>query len=312
MSELELIAHIRARVARDPRVVVGIGDDAAVLRPTPGMDLVATTDNLVAGRHFDEACSANELGHLALAVNLSDLAAMGAVPRWALLTLTLPAADRNWLDAFLDGFLELAGDCGCALAGGNLARGPLNISVTALGEVAPGRAALRSGGRADDRIVVTGTLGDAAAALELGKAAPEALRRRLVRPEPRVEAGKRLAGHAHAMIDVSDGLVSDLIKILPAGSGAVIPCADLPASAELASAVPDASRRWHLQATGGGDYELLALIPPEVDLDALAGECGTELSEIGRLTADGGLRLLDPGGQPFEPGGSGWDHFREP
>lgn len=310
MSEFELVSHIRSRVVRDETVAVGIGDDAAVLRPAADSDLVATTDNLVEGRHFDTDCTPRELGHLALAVNLSDLAAMGARPRWLLLTLTLPEADRDWVDAFLDGFLALAGTTGCNLVGGNLARGPLNISVTALGEVARGQARRRSGARPGDRLVVTGSLGGAAAALELGADAPDALRTRLVRPEARIAAGRRLAPVARVMIDISDGLVSDLAHLLSLETGAEIRCADLPAAPALVEAIAEDSRRWRLQLTGGGDYELLAALPPEADLAALAAAIPEGLTEIGCINDTGGIGCLDGDGQPFEPGGSGWDHFR--
>lgn len=311
MSEFELISHIRSRVVRDQTVVVGIGDDAAVLRPTPDTDLVATTDNLVEGRHFGADCTPRELGHLALAVNLSDLAAMGARPRWLLLTLTLPEADRDWLDGFLDGFLALAGTVNCNLVGGNLARGPLNISVTALGEVACGQARKRTGARPGDRLVVTGSLGGAAAALELGGKAPEALHRRLVCPEPRISTGRRLAPVARAMIDLSDGLIADLAHLLSLETGAEIHCGNLPADGALAEAVSDDARRWRLQLTGGGDYELLAAVPPDTDLDALREHIPEGLTEIGRITGTGGIHCLAADGSPFEPGGSGWDHFRE-
>lgn len=309
MNEFDLIDLIRARADRDSSVVVGIGDDAAVLRPTAGNELVATTDNLVAGRHFDQQCRPENLGHLALAVNLSDLAAMGASPRWLLLSLTLPEADRDWLDAFLDGFLGLAGAHDCVLVGGNLACGPLNVAVTALGEVAAGQAATRSGACAGDRIVVTGSLGDGAAALEINAAEDDPLRQRLLRPEPRLRAGRVLAEAAHAMIDVSDGLLADLAHLLGTGAGATLDCTRLPASGPLIRAVADDARRWRLQLTGGSDYELLALLPPQADRDALACAAGVALTEIGRIDTGGAIRCLDAEGCDFEPGGSGWDHF---
>jgi len=313
MNEFDLIAEIsaeiKARATDGSGVVLGIGDDAAVIQPSPGMQLVATTDNLVAGRHFvdagDNRATPEEIGHLALAVNLSDLAAMGATPRWCLLTLTLPEADPDWLGRFLDGFLGLAGEHDCALVGGNIARGPLNIGVTALGEVPAGRYATRDGAAVGQRIVVTGTLGDAAAGLKLERPAGDPLRERLLKPLPRIAAGLELAGMAEAMIDVSDGLLADLVHMVGA-LGAEIQCDRLPTSTALAEAVPDAHERWPLQFSGG-DYELLALVPKDADLPASFG--GVRLTEIGRITDAGQIECLDADGTVFEADRIGWDHF---
>lgn len=310
MNEFDLIAAIRARTDDAPGVVLGIGDDAAVLQPGDGMQIVATADNLVAGRHFDEegphAASPAEIGHLALAVNLSDLAAMGARPRWSLLTLTLPDADREWLDGFLDGYLALAAAHGCWLVGGNLARGPLDIAVTALGEVPHGRFATRVGAEPGDRLVVTGTLGDAAAALELEAGAGSPLRERLLKPSPRVAAGIELAEHARAMIDISDGLLADLGHLV-AGTGAEIRAGALPISDALAAATVEPERRFRLQC-GGGDYELLAALPAGSAVPATIG--GTPLTEIGRFDDTGFVRCVDDDGNELATGKTGWDHFR--
>jgi len=313
MNEFDLIAEIsaeiKARAPIGPGVVLGMDDDAAVLQPSPGMQLVATTDNLVAGRHFvdagDHRAAPEEIGHLALAANLSDLAAMGATPRWCLLTLTLPEADPAWLRGFLDGFLALAAEHGCALVGGNIARGPLNIGVTALGEVPAAGFATRSGARPGQRIVVTGTLGDAAAGLKLNRATGDPLRARLLKPTPRIAAGRELAGLAAAMIDISDGLLADLAHL--AGElGAEVHCARLPTSPALGEAVPEPRERWALQCAGG-DYELLALVAEDAQLPASAGGIG--LSEIGRITDSGTIECLDANGQLFSTAGPGWDHF---
>jgi thiamine-monophosphate kinase len=273
------------------------------------MQLVATTDNLVAGRHFvdsgDNRATPEEIGHLALAVNLSDLAAMGGAPRWSLLTLTIPQADPDWLRRFLDGFLALAAEHDCALVGGNIARGPLNIGVTALGEVPAGRFATRSGARTGQRIVVTGELGDAAAGLELKKPVGDPLRKRLLKPTPRIAAGRELAEIAGAVIDISDGLLADLTH-LTGELGAEIHCNRLPTSPALAEAVPHDRERWPLQFAGG-DYELLALVPEDADLPTSVG--GIELTEIGRITDSGGIECLDEDGKVFEAAGAGWDHF---
>lgn len=309
MNEFDLIAMIKARAPTGSGVVLGIGDDAAVLQPSAGVQLVATTDNLVAGRHFvdsgDKRATPAEIGHLALAVSLSDLAAMGATPRWCLLTLTLPDADGQWLEGFLDGFVPLADKHDCALVGGNVARGPLDIGVTALGEVPEGRFATRSGARPGDRIVVTGTLGDAAAGLKLAGPAGDPLRDRLLRPAPRIAAGRELAGIAQAMIDISDGLLADLAH-LAGDLGAEIHCDRLPASSTLTTAVPDPRDRWSLQFAGG-DYELLALLPADAELPASVG--GIELTEIGRITGSGRLECLDADGLTIKIAEPGWDHF---
>lgn len=311
MGEFELIAKIRARASVDASVAVGIGDDAAVLRPDPGKELVATTDTLVCGRHFEDDWEPEDIGHLALAVNLSDLAAMGATPRWALLALTLPREDPDWLELFLDGFLDLAAAVDCPLVGGNLARGQLNITATVLGEVEAGCAATRTGAVPGDRIAVTGTLGDAAAALALGDKAPEELRRRLRRPEPRLEAGSMLSARCRAMIDISDGLVADLGHLLGAGHGARVELSALPSSEALMTSVPDAERRWRMQLTGGNDYELLVVLAPGADIDDLTRAAGIGLSEIGQIEEDPGIRCIRPDGTAMELPDGGWDHFSD-
>lgn len=308
MTEFDLIDRIRARAGSREDVRLGIGDDAAVLQPSSGMQLVVTTDNLVADRHFDRRATPAEIGHLALAANLSDLAAMGATPRWLLLTLTLPAADHDWLDGFLDGFLALAGQHRCGLVGGNLARGPLNIAVTAIGEVGSGQFARRTGARPDDRIFVTGTLGDAAAALALDVGTGSPLRERLLRPSPRVETGQRLSGLVRSMIDISDGLRADLGHLL-GRYGARIECARLPTSAALSGAVADPAARWALQVAGGGDYELLAVIPAHVSVPATIAD--VDLTEIGRVTTTEGIECLDENDRPIEIPGNGWEHFSD-
>lgn len=312
VSEFELIERIRRRAGGHASVRLGIGDDAAVIEPTPGRQWVATTDSLIADRHFTADWSPADVGHLAMHANLSDLAAMGALPRWALLALTLPVDDADWLDAFLDGFLGAAEAAGVVLAGGNLARGPLNIGVQLLGEVAADGWVSRRGAVDGDCLVVTGTLGDAAAALALGENAGSDLRQRLRRPEARVRAGQALAATAHAMIDLSDGLAADLAHLLEAGgAGADVRLAALPASSSLSSAVGDRMTRWRYQTGGGSDYELLAALPPEAaeHLDALAQRAGVALTVIGRVRAGGRLRFIDEDGAEISGLGRGWDHF---
>ena len=306
-SEFDLIERITKRVSEasfDSQVVLGIGDDAAVVQASPGMQLVATADNLVQGRHFDDRATPQDLGHLALAVNLSDLAAMGATPRWSLLTLTLPEADSTWLDHFIAGYLTLSQIHDCALVGGNITRGPLNIAVTALGEVRVGGFVSRTGAQVGDRIVVTGTLGDAAAALEFDH---HGLRQRLVKPGPRVEPGRYLAKYARAMIDVSDGLLADLRHVLD-GHGAQIELDALPASDSLRTCLPSAHDRWLLQLNGGSDYELVAVLPAEAQVPKSVGD--TPLTEIGRITASGRIECIDSDNQTIDYAVEGWDHFR--
>ncbi len=311
MSEFDLIERIRRRAGTSDLVPLGIGDDAAVILPTPGMALLATTDALVLDRHFTADWKPADIGHLAMHANLSDLAAMGARPRWVLLALTLPDDDPDWLEGFLDGFLDAAAANGVMLVGGNISSGPLNIAVELLGEADPRRVATRRGAEPGDRLVVTGTLGDAAAALDLGADAPEALVARLHRPEARLSAGRVLADQAHALIDISDGLLADLGHLLDASLGAEIRLDDLPASDALRVAVGDRLERWRYQAGGGNDYELLAAVPEQLDveLEQLAEAAGTTLTEIGRLDDSGRVRCLDADGNELADLAPGWDHF---
>ena len=309
-GEFDLIAHIRARAGQRADVVLGIGDDAALLQAPAGRQLVVTADTLNAGVHFPEATTAHDIGWKSLAVNLSDLAAMGAEPAWCTLSLSLPASDPAWLDAFLDGFLGLARRHGVALIGGDTTRGPLAIAVTAIGTVEPDRALRRDGARAGDDVWVSGTLGDAAAALHLLPASPADLRERLDRPVPRVELGRRLAGLAHAALDVSDGLLADLGHLCRAsGVGAEVELDRLPASATLC-AYP-ASERFGWQATGGDDYEL-CFTAPVSSRNALA-EIGVSLAlpltRIGRIVDGAGVLALDAEGRPWQPPRAGYTHF---
>lgn len=311
MSEFALIERIRARAASDDRVLVGIGDDAAVLAPEPGRALVATTDSLVLDRHFRSDWPAADVGHLAAAVNLSDLAAMGARPRWALLALTLPTGDAVWVDGFLDGFLGLCTRFNTCLVGGNLSAGPLNIGVQLLGDVDPACVARRGRARIGDLLAVTGSLGDAAAALLGEDGAPADLLARLHRPVPRVEAGQAMAAMATAMIDVSDGLLADLGHLLGPGQGARIELGQLPASGSLVKVFADASQRWPLQLSGGNDYELLVSLQPS-QWDAAHARCaalGVPLTVIGLVNSAGAIECRQPDGHRLELPRGGWDHF---
>ncbi|MCJ0825674.1 thiamine-phosphate kinase [Luteimonas sp. 50] len=314
MPEFELIARIQARAATRDDVVLGIGDDAALLRVPPGHWLAVATDTLNADVHFPAGTAAADIGWKALAVNLSDLAAMGARPAWATLSLSLPHADGDWLEGFLDGFLALAERHGVALVGGDTTRGPLSICATVHGLVAVDQALRRDGARAGDDIWVSGTLGDAAAALaqwRAGGAAEPALRARLDRPTPRIELGLALPGIAHAAIDLSDGLLADLGHVCVASRvGAEIELQALPASPALAARF-DASARAGLQACGGDDYEL-CFTAPASRRDAIASLARAQpqaLARIGRVVDGDGVRALHPDGSQWLPARAGYAHF---
>jgi thiamine-monophosphate kinase len=293
-----------------------VGDDCALLRPNAGLDLAITTDMLVEGRHFRADVKPRSLGHKALAVNLSDLAAMGATPRWALLAIGLPAADADWLGEFSAGLFALAERYGVELIGGDTTRAELRtITITALGEVPAGLALYRSGARAGDDIWVSGELGGAALALQRPERAARFsnLARRLHEPEPRVELGERLRGVAHAAIDVSDGLAGDLGHILErSGVGAVVDYALIPRPASFAFAGDQQLER-DCVLSGGDDYELLFTAPSSkrAALAALAQELGVALTRIGAIDASGSLTVRDARGKPM-PYRAGYNHFGEP
>ena len=315
--EFDLIERIRQRVqhaARREDVLLGIGDDAALLRVPPGHDLVVATDALNVGVHFPHDTAAADIGWKALAVNLSDLAAMGARPAWCTLALSLPHSDGTWLDGFLDGFLELASTHGVALVGGDTTRGPLSVCVTVHGLVPQGAALRRDAARVGDAVWVTGALGDAAAALaqlQAGGVADPALRARLDRPEPRVELGLALVGVAHACIDLSDGLLQDLGHVCTAsGVGAEIDVDALPASPALAARSSGDTLRGE-QACGGDDYEL-CFTAPESAGDAVreaAAVTGMAVTRIGRIVAGQGVTPMLADGSAWRPPRSGYAHF---
>lgn len=315
MMEFDLIESLRQRTRLDRAdVALGIGDDAALLELPAGTQLVACTDTMVAGVHFLPATAPDDLGWKSLAVNLSDLAAMGAAPMWALLALTLPEGDPRFVERFADGWAALARAHGVALVGGDTTQGPLAVTVTALGSVPRGQALTRAGARPGDALFVTGTLGDAAGALTLrrrGATPPPGLAQRMQRPVPRAVAGLALRGIASACIDVSDGLVADLGHVChESGVGAELDAAAMPVSAALAGAFAvDACR--DLALTGGDDYELCFTVPASRAADvagalALAG-CGA--TRIGRVVAGAGVRVLDAHGAPIAIAHPGWEHF---
>ena len=327
MGEFDLIAHYFTRPT--PRAVLGVGDDCALLQPAPQTQLAISSDMLVEGRHFFADVDPAALGHKALAVNLSDLAACGATPMAFTLALALPQVDAAWLAPFSRGLLALADAHGCELVGGDTTQGPLNICITVFGEVpvihGKSQALLRSGARPGDDVYVSGTLGDARLALEALRgniALPAELlaqaRQRLEQPTPRVALGQALRGVASAAIDVSDGLLGDLQHILKAsGVGAtldtdvaiqLIAACDHPACAEDLFSLKE---RLGYVLAGGDDYELAFTAPASAQgaVQAAARLAQTPVTRIGRIDAEPGLRLVNGQGQALPNGYASFDHF---
>lgn len=316
LGEFELIDRYFSRPPR--HAAVGVGDDCAVLTPTPGMQWCVSTDLLVEGRHFLSTVAPDRLGHKALAVNLSDLAACGAEPRGFTLALALPRADEAFLEPFARGLFALADAHDIELVGGDTTAGPLAIDITAFGEVPQGQALLRGGARPGDELWVSGTLGDARAALEVFRGtlavagdAFDALRRAMELPQPRVALGIALRGVASSAIELSDGLLGDLGHILRrSGVGACVELAALPRSPRLA-ALPEAVQRLCL-LHGGDDYELLFSAAPAqaAAVHAAARRTGVAVQRIGRIEAGSGLVVVDAAGRPIATPARGFDHFR--
>ncbi|GLQ50222.1 thiamine-phosphate kinase [Dyella flava] len=316
--EFSLIDRIRERTAqgRDD-VRLGIGDDAALLTVPAGQELAVAIDTLVEGVHFPIGTASADIGWKALAVNLSDLAAMGATPAWALLALSLPKAEPAFIDELATGFAQLARAYRLALVGGDTTRGALTLSVAVHGFVPPGKALLRAGAQVGDVVFVTGTLGDAAAGLALLQRGGNAdarsayLIERLNRPTPRVAAGLALRGHAHACIDVSDGLLADLGHICTSSQvAAEIEVSLLPRSSALLDLFDDATSR-QFALSGGDDYELCFTVPAQhvADVQADLARLGCGATRIGRIVEGSGVRVRDADGQWLEPEHRGWDHF---
>lgn len=311
MNEFDLIRRYFAPtdVLADQQagVALGIGDDCAVLTPPAGMQLVISTDTLVAGRHFPLNTDAYSIGWKAAAVNLSDIAAMGAKPHSLLLALSLPAVDEVFLADFSRGLFDLCAQHGVHLIGGDTTKSPtLSISITALGWVACGQAVQRSGAAVGDLIVLTGTVGDAAYALQH---AASPLQHRLDRPTPRVGFGQAVRGLASAMLDVSDGLAQDLGHLLHASAvGAWIDVDQLPLSSIVAAAPLMSRLHWALK--GGDDYELCLTVAPDrlPQVQQLARDTQTPLTVIGQIDAASGLRLQHDG-QPLLMDLTGFMHF---
>ena len=317
MGEFDLIARYFQRPVT--RAALGVGDDCALLRPAAGMQLAVSSDMLVEGRHFLSTVDPRKLGHKALAVNLSDLAACGARPLAFTLALALPAADPAWLAPFAEGLLALADAHGCELVGGDTTRGPLNICITVFGEVPQGQALLRSGAQAGDDLYASGSLGDARLALEVFRgtqAVPAEVfaqtRARMETPTPRVALGLALRGVATSAIDVSDGLLGDLGHVLAASRlGAQI---DARAARSLLACPSDGltpEQVLDLVLAGGDDYELLFTAPPSARgmVKGASIQAATVVSRIGSIVAAPGLRVLEHDGRAVDGRFASFDHF---
>jgi len=317
-SEFELIRRYFTRPART--AALGVGDDAALVKPPAGLVLAVTADMLVEGTHFLPGADARRLGHKALAVNLSDLAAMGADPRWFLLAIALPQADEAWLAAFSAGLLALADAYAIELIGGDTTRGPRTIGITAIGTLPPGYALRRDTALAGEDIWLSGSTGDAALGLahlqhrvQLGADAAQACLNRLDAPEPRVALGKKLRGIAGAAIDVSDGLLADLGHVLEQSRvGAEVDFEILPRSAALRSCADHALADECLLA-GGDDYELVFTAPAakRAEIESAGRATSVAVTRIGRIVAGPGpVKLLGAEGRPIDLARPGFDHFR--
>lgn len=316
MDEFHLIRrYFGSRPLTRDDVALGIGDDAALLAVPAGHELAATVDSQIADVHFPAGLDAAAVGHRALAVSLSDLAAMGAGPAWALLALSLPEADEAWLQKFSHGFFSLAGRYAVALAGGNLAKGPMNITVTALGFVPAGKALTRHGARPGELIYVTGHLGDAAVGLKLIQSGQvdfqDPCTQRFAFPEPRVGEGTALRGLASAVIDVSDGLLADLGHLLEAsGMGASIEIERLPLSKRLLE-LHGKDKGRELALTGGDDYELCFTVaePKAAAVEESLKKLRCPVTHIGTVEAKAGVRCRDAAGKEMIFAIPGYKHF---
>jgi thiamine-monophosphate kinase len=319
MGEFDLITRYFTRPAK--RAVLGVGDDCALWQIQPGMQLAVSTDMLVEGRHFLSTVPPKRLGHKALAVNLSDLAASGAKPVAFTLALAMPRIDEAWLQGFSAGLLALADQYTCELVGGDTTQGPLTICITVMGEVPPGDALLRQGAQVGDDIYVSGSVGDARLALEvmrgqlsLSASDFESCRQRMEQPQPRIALGLALRGVANACIDVSDGLAGDLGHVLKASQvGAVLTTDWVQDSAAISVAMQSLpfARRLDMALAGGDDYELLFTAAPEQAeaVQHAANEADVSVTCIGRITTGSGLQVLDLQGVPMSRRFASFDHF---
>lgn len=315
-SEFELIRRHFTRPTR--QTLLGVGDDAALLSVSPGMELAVSADMLVAGTHFFADADPYQLGWKSLAVNLSDMAAMGALPKWATLAIALPAADESWIDRFAQGFFACAERYQVDLIGGDTTRGPLIISVQIMGEVAGGKAVLRSGAKIGDEIWVSGTLGSAALALAtlqgrypLSAEELDACLPALYMPQPRVELGLLLHLYAHSAIDISDGLLADLGHILHSSAvGAEISLRHIPCAKTVNARLADRQIQ-HMVLAGGDDYELCFTAPARHhgEIARLAQVISLPLTQIGTVNAGRGLMVCDLDHQILDMKATGFDHF---
>jgi thiamine-monophosphate kinase len=315
-SEFDLIARHFTRPAAN--AVLGVGDDCALVDVSNGMDLAVSTDTMVSGTHFFPDVNPENLGHKALAVNLSDMAAMGAMPYWAMLALTVPAVDHGWLAAFAKGFFDLADEFSVSLVGGDTTRGPLSLTVTIMGEVPMGAALRRNGAKAGDDVWVSGNIGDAALAvahrngrLVLSEGDYHEAVMRLYEPTPRVGLGQALRGLATSAIDISDGLLGDLGHICRlSGVGATVDLNSIPVSAIGAKHVNSKAGLTAIVA-GGDDYELCftAASTTRDSIEELTDVLGVPLSRIGQVKRGKGVSLIGPDGKPVKIDGRGYNHF---
>ena len=319
MNEFEIIkTYFAADKIQRQDVVVGIGDDAAVLHVPQDQELVVTTDTLIPDVHFPKETDPFDIGYKALAVNLSDLAAISATPAWISLSLTLPENDESWMRSFSSGLMTLKNHYHIQLVGGDLTKGPLSITIQAMGFVPRQQALLRSGAKTDDLIYVSGTLGDAGLALQYLQTKRSItdthvayLLSRLNRPEPRISLGKNLGGIANAAIDISDGLAADLGHILEeSNKGAVIYVDQLPLSLAVTETLPS-EEAIQLALTAGDDYELCFTVPQKhqsVLQQKMAAE-NCPISCIGHITASSGFVLVDKKGNEYHGATKGYKHF---
>ena len=320
MLEQEIIARYFSQHSAGGDVEIGVGDDAAVVNPPDDSKLVMTVDTLNEGIHFQPGCAPGHLGHKALAVNLSDLAAMGATPLWATLSLSLPDIEHAWLEGFSHGLFSLADRYGMKIIGGDLVRGARSISIQATGYLKSARAMTRAHAKPGDSIYVSGTLGDAALYLELSRSSEsrtvpkpdlDYLSLRLNQPQPRVEVGQEIVAFASAAIDLSDGLVLDVQRILQgSGVGARIDLEQIPLSDAMRRQWRD-GKDWDRVLAGGEDYELVFTASPEHsgEIDTLRARTGCPITRIGQIVQGDALELFEAGHRYPQPDRPGFDHF---
>ncbi|QJR14725.1 thiamine-phosphate kinase [Usitatibacter palustris] len=315
-SEFDLIARHFTRPAAN--AVLGVGDDAALIDVSNGMDLAVSTDTMVSGTHFFPDVDPENLGHKALAVNLSDMAAMGAMPHWAMLALTLPSVDHDWLAAFAKGFFDLAEEFDVSLVGGDTTRGPLALTVTIMGEVPAGAALKRTGAKVGNDIWVSGRIGDAALSvahrrgkLKLDDADLQETIMRLYEPTPRVQLGQALRGMATSAIDISDGLLSDLGHVCRLSKvGAKVDLSAIPLS-PIGAKYVGTPEGLNAVVAGGDDYELCFTANPNSrdSIEDLTNMLGVQITRIGQIHRGKGVSLMGTDGKPVPVDGGGFDHF---